>query len=159
MARKQRVRMLVLLVLAVLIVAEAAYELLRTPGALVQIENAGTESVEDLVVTCGDSRAEVALIKPGGKAKVWVGDQRENTLRFAFRQRDSALTNYELPGFDAADLNRQNFKVVLRLSPNQIERFQDDGEPATALGRWLHGLWNQFLNAMKSHAGFEVTDY
>lgn len=144
MTRRKRGTLIAVGVVAVLAGAEVALDLARSPEAGVTVENLGDEPVDGLVVSFGDSRSEVARVRPGGAVTVRLGGRGEHPLRLTFRQRGNPLGSFELPGFDPAQMNRQGFKLVLRLRPNEVERFQDDAEPATPAARLARDAWAWF---------------
>jgi hypothetical protein len=148
MTRRTRSTLIVLTVVAVLAGAEVALNLLKGPEACVQIENPGAEPVNDLVVVCGQSRVKVPTIEPGGTARVFLAGRQVNTLQLNFRQRGNAIGSFQLPGFNPAQMHSGSFKLVLRLRPNEVERFQDDAEPTTSLGKFLRDLWNNTLESL-----------
>jgi len=145
MTRRKRGTLIALGVVAFLVVAEVALDLARSPEAGVTVENAGDEPVDDLVVSFGDRRAEVGRLRPGGSATVRLGGRGEHPLRLTFRQRGNPIGSFELPGFNPAQMNGQGFKLVLRLRSNEVERFQDNAEPATPAARLARDAWARFL--------------
>jgi hypothetical protein len=148
MTRRTRWTLIVLVIMALLVAAEVMLNLARGPQAMVQIENNGAEPIEDLVLVLGASRAEVLRVAPGAKAKVYLAGQGPRTLRLSFRQRGNALSGFDYPGFDPVQLSRDGFKLVLRVRPNEVERYQDDAEPATPMGWIVRDLWIRFLDAL-----------
>ena len=150
LTKRKRGALIAAVVFALLIGSEVALELYYRGEALVVVENLGVEPVEGLTVINGTERVEFGKISAGGQAKIYLGGTGENTLRFEFRQRGNALTNYQLPGFDASQMYREGYKLRVRLRPNEVERFQEDSEPATPLGRAVHSLWKRFTDYLDS---------
>ena len=60
------------------------------------------------------------------------------------------MTNYELPGFDAGEMYRDGFKLRVRLRSNEVERFQEESEPATPLGRFTQARWKEMTERLDS---------
>ncbi|MGE3821677.1 MAG: hypothetical protein AB7I30_19875 [Isosphaeraceae bacterium] len=126
--------------LALLVVTLAAVEvglnLWMGTRAAVEVWNDGSEPVEDLVVTLGSDRVEVPRLAAGDATVVRLGGSGHRTLVLRFRQRGNALGTFELPGFDPAQVRSDGMKQVIRLRPNEIERYLDDDDvPATPAGR------------------------
>ena len=143
--------MIVLSVLLGLTVIEVVLNWVRGPEALLQIENLGPEPVGSLVVSLGNTRVPVAAIEPGGTARVPLHGRGPETLRLSFRQAGNAMTGYLHPGFDPVQMRRDGFKLVLGVRPNEVERFLDDAEPATPIGKALQDFGNWALEKL----GFE----
>ena len=57
---------------------------------MVQVENVGVDPLDDLVVTCGDSRVVVGRVSPGDSAKVWLRGHGPRMLQLTFSQRGNA---------------------------------------------------------------------
>jgi hypothetical protein len=148
MTRRTRWILIVLAILALLVAAEVVLTLARGPQAMVQIENTGAEPIEGLVLVLGASRAEAPRVEPGAKTKVYFTGRGPQPLRLSFRQRGNPLTGFNYPGFDPEQLSRDGFKLVLRVRPNEVERFLDDAGPSTPLGRIVHDLWTRFLESL-----------
>jgi hypothetical protein len=118
------------------------------------VQNAGVEPILGLTLTAGASRASVPRIEPGGVARLYLGGRGVHTLRMRFNQKGNALGAYEQPGFDAALLNRDSFKLVLRVRTNEVERYQDDGDPATPAGKLLQAFWKSVEDAVDPESEF-----
>ena len=150
LSNKQRGVFLLFAVLALVIGSEVALELYYRGEALVQVENLGSEPVEGLTLINGTERVAFGKVQPGAKAKVYLAGHGTNTLRLEFRQRGNGLTNYELPGFDAGEMYRDGFKLRVRLRSNEVERFQEESEPATPLGRFTQARWKEMTERLDS---------
>lgn len=150
MARSGLTRGLLILfgVLAFLAVTEVVLHLVKAPSACVQVENVGVDPIEDLVVSAGDSRTVVGRIEPGATAKAYLSGRGEQTLLLTFHQRGNALGSFQHPGFDPDEMMRDGFKLVLRIRPGEVERYQDMAEPTTPLGRLAQNAWQNFLKAL-----------
>jgi hypothetical protein len=148
MTRRTKGKLIVIAILVALVGTEVGLNLWRGSEAMVQVENVGADPIDDLVVTCGDNRVVVGRVSPGESAKVWLRGHGPRMLQLTFSQRGNALGSFQLPGFDPADMNREGFKLVLRIRPNQVEKFQDDAEPATPLGRFVHKVWTDTLESL-----------
>jgi hypothetical protein len=130
-------------VLAILTAAEVALEWARSPQACVLVENLGDAPIEDLVLTAGAAREAVAPVGPGATAVVYVAGRAPATLQVRFRQRGNAMTSYELPGFDPPEMSRDGSRLVLKVRPNEVERFQEEGDPTTPMGRYARDVWRR----------------
>jgi hypothetical protein len=127
--------------LGVLVVAEVAFNLARGPEACVEVQNAGAEPIEGLTLTLGSSQASVARVEPGGTARLYLRGRRAQTLVMKFLQRGNALGAFEQPGFNPSQMSRDGFKQVLRVRINEVERYQDDSDPSTPVGRLIQAFW------------------
>lgn len=148
MSRRNRGAVVALAMTAGLIVTEVVLNLLRGPEGMVQIENAGAEPIEGLVLTFGGRRTAVPQVAPGATARVFINGRGTDTLQLSFRQRGNPLNGYQTQGFDPELLQRGGFKLVLRIRPNEVVRYQDDAGAATPLGRAVQNLWQWFLKGL-----------
>jgi hypothetical protein len=144
MSRRNRGILIFLAVVLLLAGGEVALRLAWVPDATVQVENLGAEPIEDLVVTLGERRFAVPPVRPGQVVRVAVSGSAEGTLRLRFRQRGNALGVFELPGFDPVQMSRDESKLVLKIRPNEVERFQEEAEPTTLFGRFSRMVSRQF---------------
>jgi hypothetical protein len=84
--------------------------------------------------------------------RLYLTGRRQGTLLMTFHQRGNPLGSFQLPNFDPAMLNGEGFKLVLNVRPNEIEKFQDDADPATPIGQLWKAGWDSFRKA------FEIPD-
>lgn len=154
MTKSKRNILIVAAALLGLVGLEVGYNLLKSPEACVEIENLGPEPIEDLVVACGENRVEGLSIGSGATAKVYVSGRGPGMLSLRFHQKGNALSSFDLPGFDPAQMSREGFRLMLRLRPNEVERYQDVAEPTTMLGRWKR----DFLIRFHESTGLNIED-
>ncbi|GAC1473945.1 MAG: hypothetical protein NVSMB9_23450 [Isosphaeraceae bacterium] len=140
MTRRKRNTLILLAFLLALVGAEIVLNRVRGPEACVQVENLGSEPMRDLIVLLGSSRARVPLVEPGGTARVFVHGRGAQTLVLKFGQAGNPMTDFEVPGFDPGQMNSEGFKLMLRVRPNEVERFFDDAEPTTPMGHSFQGF-------------------
>jgi len=131
----------ILAVVAALAAAELALDLSRPPQAVVRVENLGGGPINDLVVACGASRVRVPRVEAGGFADVAVAGRGPGTLQLTYDQPGSPLGSFALPGFDPAQMARDGLRQVLRIRPSEVERYCDEADPATPLGRFARDRW------------------
>ena len=141
--------LIALAVAAALAAAEVGLNLWRGPLACVEVVNLGPDPIENLRVDNGAARAVVALVEPGGRAKVYLAGDRPGPFRLTLLQR-SAERTVALPGFDPVAESRGGFKTVLRLRPDAVERSRaPDPAPladaARRLGRSLRRSYHEAL--------------
>ena len=148
MSRQTRGVAIVLAILAALAVTEVVLNWARGPEALVEIENSGDEPIESLVITFGTSRARVSRVEPGATTRVYLNGQGPQALRLSFHQPGNAMAGYQYAGFNPEQMRRDGFKLVLKVQPNEVMRYQDDAEPATPMGRAVRNLWDWFLREL-----------
>ena len=149
MTRRKRGGLVFAAVVAVLAAAEVGLNRLRGPEGCVEVQNAGSTPIEDLVVTYGASRSKVQRIAPGGSEKVYMAGQGVHTLVLRYKQKGNALNTFELPGFDAGRLSREGQRQVLRMQTNAVERYLDDAEPTTPAGSVLRNWWNSLGDSIE----------
>lgn len=130
-----------LAIVALLIAAEVGLNLLRGPAGCVEVVNEGSDPIEGLVLTCGTERQDVARVPSGTSAHIYLGGDGSKPLVLKFRQRGNVLGTYEVPGFNAGYLRRDGFKLVLKIRPGEVERYQDDEEPSTPVASLVHKAW------------------
>lgn len=140
MRRRGREILVVVAVLSLVGAAELSFKWASAPRATVEIVNEGSTPIEDLIMTCGDSRTAVPTISPGATARVFLTSAGTHTLKIRFRQQGNALGVYEMPGFDVGLLVSGRFKQVLRVKTNEVERFQDDDDATTPAGSVARGV-------------------
>ena len=109
---------------------EAGLQFFRGSLGSVLLINEGTEPIEDLRVTMEGEEAVVPRIEAGESAKVSFGGHGPKPLKVKYRQKGSALTGFELPSFDPDSLRKENFRLVIRIRPDEFERYQDDDDPS-----------------------------
>jgi len=148
MSRRERSLWILAAVVALLIGVEVGLNLWRGPEGGVEVENAGAEPIEGLVLTWRGNRSEVGRVAPGASAKVWFSGRGTDTLTLRFRQKGNALGSFEMPGFSPAQLDRDGSRQVLRIRTNEVERYQDDREPSSSAGRFLQGVWRGIAGSL-----------
>jgi hypothetical protein len=149
MTRRKRGVLVVLGLAALLIVAEVALNVWRGSQACIEVTNQGTEPIEDLVIVLGSSRASVGRVNPKETTRLYLTGRRQGTLLMTFHQQGNPLGSFQLPNFDPALLNAEGFKLVLNVRPNEIEKFQDDADPATPIGQLCKAGWDSFRKAFE----------
>jgi hypothetical protein len=150
MTRRTRGTLIVLAVLGTLLGAEVVLNLLKDPEALVLVENKGPEPIEGLVVAFGSRKAEVAYVAPGETARLLMSGRGTQTLQLSFRQKGNAMGGYQVPGFDPGLMSRDGSKLVLEIHPNQVIRYQDEGEPSTPVGRYASDVGQRVWKSMST---------
>lgn len=133
-----------------LVGAEVGLNAILGPVAGVQLINAGAEPMERVRVIHQGQEAWVGRIEPGASATVRVRGRGKAALIVDYQQRGSALSNFEIAAFDPDALSREDFMLVLRIRPNEYERYQEDGEPST-LRRLLSRARNWLEESLRSY--------
>ncbi|MFO0909733.1 MAG: hypothetical protein U0794_15530 [Isosphaeraceae bacterium] len=144
---KKRTRRIVVFggIACLLVLLELILDYKRGSDALVEVRNPGLEPITNLVITYGKERTNVGTIAPGDKARAFIAGRGEQPLVLSFRQKGNALGTYEIPSFDADGLREGQFKLVLSIRNNEVERYQDDSE-ATTPGSWVaQGVWRELV--------------
>jgi hypothetical protein len=148
MTRRTRNILIVLAIVTALVATEVTLNLWKGAEACVQVENLGDQPIENLVLTCGKSRAAVPSVAPGASVNLYLAGNSPSTLLISFRQKGNAMTGFQVQKFNPAELAREEFKLVLRVRTNEIERFQDDFVPVSPLGNLVHNLKNWFWDVI-----------
>ena len=149
MTRRKRGVWIGAAIVATLLGTEVALQSLKGYTACVQIDNQGADPIEALVVTSGSSRATAGKVAAGGSVRLFLsGRGGPQVLRLAFRQRGNALTGFEMPGFDPALMTAEGSRLVLQVRPNEVVRFQDEGEPTTPVAYYAQGLWRRVWTSL-----------
>ena len=137
-----------LAIVAVLVTAEVALNHWQGSAGCVEVVNEGQEPIEDLILTCGAHREGVSKIPAGAAARIYLGSHGSESLVVKFRQRGNVIGTYEVPGFNADDLRRDGFKLVLKVRPGEVERYQDDDEPTSPVALLVNRAWKGISNSL-----------
>ncbi len=150
MSRPKRNLIVAVALLLLVVTAEVTLNLWRPPLARVQVVNEGATTIEDLQVSYGRDKAGVARIAPGESSHLTFAGWRRRDLRLKFKQRDNALTEFEVVEFDPPALSREGFKLVVIVKPNAFERGQEDDAAPSARGRIFEVIGGWLERALKS---------
>jgi hypothetical protein len=126
MARRRWIIPVSLAALLLLGAEVAVRQWVVAPKTCVQITNRGDAAMEDLVVSYAGSQVAVGRLPVGQSTHVWLSAGPKGLLRLDFKQKGNALTGFQIPDFDPAQIRRDGFKLVLVVKSNEIERFMDD---------------------------------
>jgi hypothetical protein len=132
-----------------LIAVEVGLNVWRGSQACIEVVNSGSEPIEDLVITLGSSRAVGGRLEPGQSVSLYLSARKPGTLLMTFHQRGNPLGSFPMHEFDPNRVREENFKVILNVRPNEIERSQDDADPATPLGRLIKALMDRINRALE----------
>ena len=148
MSQRKR-NLTIVTVVLLLVAAEVGLQSLRLPVAFVRVVNQGGAPITNLRLVSGQSEATVAKIPDGESAMVPLAGRGKQSLVVTFQQQNNPLSNFQIPVFDPASLQREGFSLVLVIRQNEFERYQDDGEPSklSRLGTWL---WNWLEKSLES---------
>ena len=149
MTRRKRGVLVALGLVTLLVTAEVTLNVWRGSQVCVEVANQGATPIEDLVLKLGTSRVSAARVEPGSSTRMYLTGRRQGTLLMTFRQQGNPLGTYQIPSFDPAAVSADGFKLVLNVRPNEIERFQDDADPATPFGRLCKAAWDVFCSAFE----------
>jgi len=152
MSRRDRNLWIVAAIVTALVGVEVGLNLWRGPEGCVEVENAGVEPIDDLVLTWRGGRSEVGRVAPGASALVRFSGRGIGPLTVQFRQKGNALGSFELPEFSPAQLSRDGLRQVLRVRTNEVERNLDDSEPSSSAGRFLQGVWRGIAGSLDESA-------
>ncbi len=136
-------------VVVLLSVVEFGLSHYRGTLGCVMFVNEGAEPIENLRVVLDDQVAEVSRIEAGASAKIYLSGHGKNILRVKYRQKGSPLTGFEIAEFDPDALVKESFQLVLRIRPNEFERYQDDADPSL-LERFTSRFKRWFMTSLES---------
>jgi hypothetical protein len=135
-------------VVAFLISLELGLNIWRGTQACVEVTNQGAEPIDDLVLTFGSNRVRTGRLDPGASVALYISGVGPGTLGMTFRQQGNPLGSFQIPSFEPSKLKLDNYKLLLNIRPNEIERSQDDADPATPLGRLWKARWMRVNEAL-----------
>jgi hypothetical protein len=131
------------------IATEVGLNVWRGSQACIEVTNQGAEPIDDLVIALGSSRVVGGRLESGATIALYVSGNEPGTLLMTFRQRGNSLGSFQIREFDPARLKADHFKVMLNVRPNEIERAQEEADPATPLGRLWKGLLDRVDRALE----------
>jgi hypothetical protein len=132
-----------------MIAVEVGLNVWRGSQACIEVTNQGAEPIDDLVLTLGSSRVAASRIEAGATVALYISSRESGTLLMTFRQQGNPLGTFQIPEFDPARLKADNFKVMLNVRRNEIERAQEEADPATPLGRLVKALMDRIDRALE----------
>lgn len=131
------------------VVVEVGLQSLRSSVACVRVVNQGGAPITHLRLVSGQSEATLDSLPAGETANLFLDGRGRQTLIVTFQQQGNALSNFKIPIFDPASLQREGSSLVVVIRPNEFERYQDEGEPSrlSRLGSWL---WSWLEKSLES---------
>lgn len=129
-----------LLIGAVVLLAvglEVVVSMYRGTRGAVEVVNDGDATLQNLVVSFGETRIAVGDLRAGGSARVWLDGGRRRAVTLAFTQVDNPLTGFFLDDVDPDQLNAEQLKLVIHVRPNEVTRGLDEDEVDPTPLSWL----------------------
>jgi hypothetical protein len=139
---------------AVLVLLTIAAELVVRPWnsskGRVQVVNQGDASMDDLVVSYGESKVKVGTLKVGQSTTVWFTVSGKGTLSLELNQKGNPMKGFQVQEFDPEENLRNGLKLVLIVKGNRIERFMEDDPSTTPLQSLKDSVSHWFDSEMPS---------
>jgi len=131
----RRAGIVLISVIVLVLGIEAAVRLCGNSRSGVEIVNLGDTMLENLVVSFGGSQVGVGEVAPGETTHVWLSGTGKGTLSLSFTQAGNPLSGFLVSEFDPRSMRRDGLRMVLRIKPNDVERYMEDELTSTPLGR------------------------
>jgi hypothetical protein len=131
----RRAKIVLISVIVLILGIEVAVRLSQNTRSGVEIVNLGDAPIEKLVVAFGGSQVGVDKVAPADSAHVWLSGAEKGTLSLSFTQTGNPQTGFLVPEFDPRSMRRDGLRLVLRIKPNEVERFMEEELPSTPLAR------------------------
>jgi hypothetical protein len=116
------------LFIVLLVGAEITLRRWQSPRACVQIINKGTATMENVVVAYNGTTIPVGQLRMDASTHVWLTAGPKGLLKLDFRQKGNPLQGFQVVDFDPMQNLKDSFKLVLVITPKQVERFVEDDE-------------------------------
>jgi hypothetical protein len=129
-----RVRIFLITAIVLILGTELAVRWSSASKTCVEIINKGDAVMEDLVVSFDGSQVAVGPVAPGGTAHAWLSGRGKGTLTLAFKQKGNPTSGFLLDEFDPRQMRRDGLKMVLRIKPNEVEKYMEDDDTPTGMG-------------------------
>jgi hypothetical protein len=114
---------------------EVAFRFSGGSKTCVQIINNGGSTIENLVVSYGGSDVVVGNLPSGESAHAWLSGNRKGTLSLSFKQAGNPMSGFQFSEFDPRSMRRDGLKLVLQIKINEVEKYMEDDESSTPMGR------------------------
>lgn len=95
---------------------------------VVEVVNDGDTTLQDLVISFGETRTAVGDLRAGQSARVWLEGDRKGAVTLAFTQKLNPLTGFLLDDVDPGQLYAEQLKMVVHVRPNEVTRSVEDAE-------------------------------
>jgi hypothetical protein len=67
----------------------------------------------------------------GESARAWLSGFSPGTLSLEYDQKGNPVAGFQIDDFEPARLRREQFKLVLTIRPNQVDRMVEDDDVQT----------------------------
>jgi hypothetical protein len=140
-----RARIILIGIVILVLGVEIAVRFSGGSKTCVQIVNKGDTLLENLVVSFPGSEIGVGSIPPGESVHVWLSGRRKGTLTLAFKQAGNPTSGFMVDDYDPPFMRRDGLKLVLNVKPNEVEKYMEDDESSTPMGR-LGNRFNEWIS-------------
>jgi hypothetical protein len=111
----------------------------------VQVVNQGDGPMEDLILSYGETKVRVAGLAAGQSTNAWFTARGKGTLSLDFNQKGNPMKGFQVEDFNPADNLANDFKLVLIVKSDRVERFMDDDHsPTTPLKSLVENVTGWF---------------
>ena len=130
-----RIRIILITVIILILGIEVAVRFSSVSKTCVEIINKGDSMIENLVVSFAGSQVAVGSLPSGESTHVWLSGSQKGTLTLAFTQLGNPMSGFMVTDFDPRLMRRDGLKMVLQVKPNEVEKYMEDDESSTPVGR------------------------
>jgi hypothetical protein len=142
--RSQKWIILAAVLLLLTIGAELVFRPWESPKGCVQVINERSTTMEDLVVTYGDTKLRVGSLVAGQSTNVWLTAGAKGTLSLDFVQQGNPMNGFQVEEFDPTENRSNHLKLVLVLKEDRVERFMEDDLSTTPWQRLSDSIISWF---------------
>jgi hypothetical protein len=140
-----RARIILISIVILVLGVEIAVRFSGGSKTCVQIVNKGDTLLENLVVSFPGSEIGVGSVPPGESVHVWLSGRRKGTMTLAFKQAGNPTSGFMVDDYDPPFMRRDGLKMVLNVKPNEVEKYMEDDESSTPMGR-LGNRFNEWIS-------------
>jgi hypothetical protein len=97
----------------------------------VQVVNQGDSTMDDLVVSYGQTRVRIGSLGAGKSTNVWFTAAGKGSVSLEFKQKGNPMTGFQVQEFDPTENLANGLKLVLIVKDNRVERFMDDEQSSS----------------------------
>jgi hypothetical protein len=130
-----RVRIFLACLILLFLGIEVAVRLSSVPKMPILVVNKGDTLLENLVVSFAGSQVGVGDLPSGGSSTIWLSGRQKGSLSLSFKQQGNPLQGFQVADFNPGEMRRDGLKMVLQIKSNEVEKYMDDDDTSTVMGR------------------------
>ncbi len=132
-------------ILCVLVVAiaaglELALRYWGAPAVSALVVNEGTEPMQDVFASYGNTPLSLGSLAPGQKTKVWFSAAGRRPLNLEFIQKGNPLKGFKVEDFDPLEHRTSATRLVMVVKNNQVEQYVEEDDSVKSPPRMLDRL-------------------